>query len=114
MKLIVLINRVAALAAALLVRLYQLTVSPFLHALCGPTCGCRFHPTCSEYARQAYRQHGFLRGSALTLRRLLRCHPWHPGGCDPVPPGEVSPMASGLEKRAGSRHSTSPLKTTDG
>jgi len=47
---------------------------------------CRFHPTCSSYAAEALRRHGFLGGSALTLRRLLRCHPFHPGGFDPVPP----------------------------
>ncbi|MYA17722.1 MAG: membrane protein insertion efficiency factor YidD [Gammaproteobacteria bacterium] len=47
---------------------------------------CRFHPTCSSYAVEALHRHGFLGGSALTLRRLLRCHPFHPGGFDPVPP----------------------------
>lgn len=65
--------------AAFLIRLYQWTVSPLL----GPT--CRFHPSCSHYALEAIVRFGVLRGSALTLARLARCHPWHPGGFDPVP-----------------------------
>jgi putative membrane protein insertion efficiency factor len=63
-----------------LVRFYQYLISPLL----GPR--CRFHPSCSQYAVEALQQHGALRGSWLALRRLLRCHPWHPGGYDPVPP----------------------------
>jgi uncharacterized protein len=65
--------------AAFLIRLYQWTVSPLL----GPT--CRFHPSCSHYALEAIVRFGVLRGSALTAMRLARCHPWHPGGFDPVP-----------------------------
>jgi putative membrane protein insertion efficiency factor len=61
------------------IRLYQLVVSPLL----GP--GCRFHPTCSCYAMDAYRHHGVARGSWLTARRIARCHPWHAGGVDLVP-----------------------------
>ncbi len=64
--------------------LYQKTLSPAL-AAAFPSCGCRFHPTCSHYARAALREHGLLAGGALTLRRLARCGPWHPGGVDPVP-----------------------------
>jgi putative membrane protein insertion efficiency factor len=71
--------------AAAFVRLYQLTLSPALHALFGPGCGCRFEPTCSCYAREALFKHGFLNGCGLALRRILRCHPWNPGGYDPVP-----------------------------
>lgn len=67
------------------VRGYQLAVSPALHALGGPGCGCRFTPTCSHYAAEALATHGALRGSALAARRLLRCHPWGPHGADPVP-----------------------------
>ena len=62
-----------------LIRLYQWTLSPLL----GPT--CRFHPSCSNYAREAIERFGILHGSWLTVRRLGRCHPWHPGGIDPVP-----------------------------
>jgi hypothetical protein len=64
---------------ALLIRLYQWTVSPLL----GPA--CRFHPSCSQYALEALLRFGVLRGSALGVKRLARCHPWHPGGFDPVP-----------------------------
>lgn len=61
------------------INLYRWFVSPLL----GPT--CRFHPTCSCYAQDAIRLHGALRGSWLAARRIGRCHPWHPGGYDPVP-----------------------------
>ncbi|NVK43021.1 MAG: membrane protein insertion efficiency factor YidD [Oceanospirillaceae bacterium] len=64
-----------------LIRGYQLLISPLL----GPR--CRFYPSCSQYGIEAIRSHGPLRGSWLTLRRLLKCHPGHPGGFDPVPPG---------------------------
>ena len=63
-----------------LVRGYQWCVSPLL----GPR--CRFTPTCSQYAVEALQTHGAVKGMWLTLRRLLRCHPMHPGGHDPVPP----------------------------
>lgn len=79
------INRVPALAAVFLVRVYQWGLSPLKYALFGPGCGCRFQPTCSCYAAAALRQYGLWRGSFLTVRRILRCHPWHPGGYDPVP-----------------------------
>lgn len=60
-------------------RTYKRVVSPFLPP------ACRFYPSCSEYAVQALRKHGVLRGSILSAKRLTRCHPWHPGGVDPVP-----------------------------
>ena len=63
----------------LLVRGYQLFISPML----GPR--CRFHPTCSQYAIEALQTHGAVKGGWLALRRVLRCHPLHPGGHDPVP-----------------------------
>jgi len=60
------------------VRVYQLLLRPLLPP------ACRFHPTCSEYAIQAIQCRGPARGPLLALRRLLRCHPWNPGGFDPV------------------------------
>ncbi len=62
-----------------LVRIYQAALSPFIGQ------HCRFTPTCSQYAIEALRTHGAWYGIGLTVRRLFRCHPWHPGGCDPVP-----------------------------
>jgi putative membrane protein insertion efficiency factor len=65
--------------AIFLIRIYQWTVSPLL----GPR--CRFYPSCSNYALEAVQRFGALRGSWLGLVRLVRCHPWQPGGYDPVP-----------------------------
>lgn len=58
---------------------YRLILSPWLGS------ACRFEPTCSAYSLQALQQYGAAAGSYLTLRRLVRCHPWCDGGCDPVP-----------------------------
>lgn len=66
-----------------MIRVYKRFVSPMLTYWFGPR--CRFHPSCSCYASDALRIHGALRGSGLAARRLLRCHPFHPGGFDPVP-----------------------------
>jgi putative membrane protein insertion efficiency factor len=62
-----------------LIKLYQSALSPML----GPT--CRFHPSCSYYAIDAITEHGFIKGSWLSLRRILKCHPLNDGGYDPVP-----------------------------
>ena len=62
-----------------LVRAYQATLSPMLGS------GCRFYPSCSEYCIEAVSKHGAVRGLLLGIRRLLRCHPFHPGGIDLVP-----------------------------
>ncbi|QII50325.1 membrane protein insertion efficiency factor YidD [Bacillus paralicheniformis] len=63
----------------LLIRFYQKWISPALP----PT--CRFYPTCSNYGREAIEKHGALKGGWLTIKRILKCHPFHPGGIDPVP-----------------------------
>lgn len=62
-----------------LIRFYQIWISPLI----GPV--CRFQPTCSHYAYQAFSKYGFFKGSYLTIRRLLKCHPFHRGGYDPLP-----------------------------
>ncbi|MDP9727903.1 putative membrane protein insertion efficiency factor [Alicyclobacillus tengchongensis] len=63
----------------LAIRFYQLYISPLKR----PT--CRFYPTCSQYALEAIQTHGALRGSWLSIKRIVRCGPWHPGGVDHVP-----------------------------
>jgi len=62
-----------------LIKAYRLVLSPWLGR------HCRFHPTCSAYAIEALETHGALRGTWLAIRRVGRCHPFHPGGYDPVP-----------------------------
>jgi putative membrane protein insertion efficiency factor len=69
----------AAHALSGAVRVYQLTLRPLIGD------HCRFYPSCSAYAREALSVHGAGCGSLLAARRILRCHPWHPGGIDPVP-----------------------------
>ena len=66
-----------------LVRGYQLLLRPLLPA------ACRFEPSCSEYARAALAGHGLMRGGWMALKRIARCHPFHPGGYDP-PPGAAA------------------------
>ncbi|RMD70391.1 MAG: membrane protein insertion efficiency factor YidD [Gammaproteobacteria bacterium] len=66
----------------ILIRGYRFWLSPWLGN------HCRFHPSCSQYAETAILRHGAWRGGWLALRRLARCHPWHPGGLDPVPDKE--------------------------
>ncbi|MBK9968519.1 MAG: membrane protein insertion efficiency factor YidD [Holophagales bacterium] len=69
---------VGARSAAELLSLYKRFVSPLLPP------ACRFQPTCSEYARESILRHGLVRGAWLSIKRLARCHPFHPGGFDPV------------------------------
>ena len=63
----------------MLIRIYQLVLSPLFGNR------CRFHPTCSQYAIESLKAYGMVRGIWLSIRRILRCHPFHPGGVDPVP-----------------------------
>ena len=78
-----------ARAVSSLIWAYQKVISPALVVL-NPSCGCRFAPTCSHYAREALHEHGLLAGLAYTVRRLVKCGPWHPGGLDPVPAKKIS------------------------
>jgi len=75
----------------ILIRLYQRLLSPLLPS------SCRFQPTCSNYAVEALREHGLLRGSWLSFRRIARCHPWRTGGFDPVPAHSPIPPVNGEE-----------------
>lgn len=79
----------ASRAAVWLIRLYQRTLSRVLPNV------CRFQPSCSQYAVEAYQRHGFWRGSWLAGRRLSRCHPFNPGGYDPVPPRPTPAPSAG-------------------
>ncbi|WP_147176202.1 membrane protein insertion efficiency factor YidD [Pseudomonas sp. AG1028] len=73
------------------IRFYQYAISPMMAS------HCRFYPTCSCYALEAIETHGVLRGGWLTVRRLGHCHPWHPGGYDPVPLAKNSRSSSMAE-----------------
>lgn len=68
-----------------LITLYRWVLSPLKNALLGPYAHCRYYPTCSQYAIEAIRQYGVCKGSWMAFCRILRCHPWHEGGYDPVP-----------------------------
>ncbi|WP_299583915.1 membrane protein insertion efficiency factor YidD [uncultured Microbulbifer sp.] len=63
-----------------LIHVYRYLASPWVGNQ------CRFYPTCSRYSEEAIETHGAIKGAYLTARRLIKCHPWHPGGMDPVPP----------------------------
>jgi len=72
-------NRIIVRLFLLLIKAYQYIVSPIL------TPACRFYPTCSNYAYQALERYGLAKGGRLALKRILKCHPFHSGGIDPVP-----------------------------
>lgn len=76
-----------------LVKAYQYLISPFL----GPS--CRFHPTCSHYTIEAISEHGVLKGGYLSVRRIIKCHPLHEGGHDPVPTKQDKPLNTDKTER---------------
>lgn len=78
-------TKVRAAGAAGMLVLYKRAISPALHALAPGHGGCGFQPSCSEYAALAIAEHGVFRGGLMAAGRLLRCHPLHAGGFDPVP-----------------------------
>ena len=79
-----------------LIRVYQLTLSRLLLAAFGPV--CRFEPSCSRYAVACLEGQGALRGTLLSVRRLCKCHPFHPGGYDPPPPPRSTPRRASAPK----------------
>ena len=81
----------------ILLRAYQIGISPLFGQ------HCRFYPSCSAYAHEAVRTHGALKGSLLASRRLCKCHPWHAGGVDLVPPAHSH--VTHPEAGAGQHHS---------
>jgi putative membrane protein insertion efficiency factor len=77
--------RVVRIVALLTLDVYRWCLSPLLSIVSGHMCKCRFYPSCSEYARICLNRHGLFRAAVLVIKRLSRCHPWCPGGDDPVP-----------------------------
>jgi len=93
----------------LLVRAYRRFLSPLLGQQ------CRFHPSCSAYGLEALQVHGALRGTWLTVRRIARCHPFHPGGHDPVPPKKSSETSfSGEPEGHASQERPTPSGASEG
>jgi putative membrane protein insertion efficiency factor len=99
------LGRLPARGAAALIAAYRYGISPMI----GPR--CRYYPSCSEYGLQALERFGFVRGLWLTGARVLRCHPWHDGGVDPLPETFEPPAAGrylGRVLRAGPAHGADP------
>lgn len=101
------VKRVGLLAQLLLapIRLYKAFLSPLLPPM------CRFHPSCSVYAMGAITVHGPFKGLWLAARRLSRCHPFNPGGLDPVPPRDgvdAASLVASIDPQLGRRLSTGP------
>jgi putative membrane protein insertion efficiency factor len=81
--------------AVFLIQTYRFAISPLLGS------NCRYTPTCSAYTMVALQRFGFFRGLGLGLRRILRCHPWHEGGYDPVPPASSTSTSADAVRSAG-------------
>ena len=88
------IDRLFAVGARVLIRGYQLTLSPLIRVIGGPGSGCRHEPSCSHYAIECYRVHSFVRATWLTAKRVFKCSPFFEGGYDPVPPAEGQGVGS--------------------
>jgi putative membrane protein insertion efficiency factor len=84
-----------------LIKAYQYAISPLLGS------NCRFHPTCSSYAEEAFRRFGVIKGGYLTLLRIVKCQPFHSGGYDPVLPVEHSGKSDTIESAANNNHTES-------
>lgn len=82
-------NQILSKGIIIILRFYQIIFSPMLGNR------CRFYPSCSHYAQEALQNHGVVRGFVLTLKRLLSCHPFHPGGFDPVPVNSENKVTHG-------------------
>ncbi|MCV6612834.1 MAG: membrane protein insertion efficiency factor YidD [Amphritea sp.] len=81
-------------ALIFLIRIYQYMISPFLGQ------NCRFYPTCSAYTLEAIETHGIVKGLWLSIKRIGKCHPYHPGGVDPVPPAKHQTCGCSTENSA--------------
>lgn len=79
------IKKLTQALTLILLQGYRCFISPLLTTLFGPSCGCRYQPTCSCYAQQAIKRFGLWSGLTLAMQRILRCHPWSSSGYDPVP-----------------------------
>ena len=91
MKPISALGRLGVMGMIGLIRAYQIVISPLCAAFFGPQAGCRFSPSCSQYALECFQTHSFFRALFLSLKRIGRCQPFHPGGFDPVPGTEQKP-----------------------
>ncbi len=80
------VDRIFSTIARLVIKGYQVVLSPLMRFFAIAPSSCRYHPTCSRYALEAFRQHSFAYALSLVIRRILRCHPFAKGGYDPVPP----------------------------
>ena len=79
------VSRLPVLVCVLLIRMYQVIISPMKLFLFGSHSSCRFYPSCSNYAKDSFLRFGVVKGAYLLINRVCRCHPWNKGGVDPVP-----------------------------